>query len=100
MRKIILLCAGGMSTSILMTKMNNYAKQINYECTVKAYAKDRAADVAADADIIMIGPQIGYAMEEIQSNLPDKKIILMNMSDYGFQRADVFIEQVKKELGD
>ena len=37
MRKIRLFCAAGMSTSLLVTKMQNYAKEIGYDCDVVAY---------------------------------------------------------------
>ena len=38
MRKIVLLCAAGMSTSLLVNKMKKAAEEENYECSIAAYA--------------------------------------------------------------
>ena len=38
MKKIVLLCASGMSTSMLVKKMQEAAKAENYECEISAYS--------------------------------------------------------------
>lgn len=43
MKKIVLLCAGGMSTSLMVTKMKDYADSIGFECEINAYAVNTAA---------------------------------------------------------
>lgn len=57
MKKIILLCSNGMSTSMMVAKMKEAAKKIGYDCTIAAYALSAASEVTADADCILIGPQ-------------------------------------------
>ena len=37
MRKIVLLCNAGLSTSMLVDKMRKEAEAIGYECTINAY---------------------------------------------------------------
>ena len=37
MRKIILLCSAGMSTSMLVKKMQEAAKAQNYDCSIAAF---------------------------------------------------------------
>lgn len=62
MRKIILLCAAGMSTSMLVKKMQEAAAAQNYECTIAAFPTSEAQAQASDADVILLGPQeIGRA---------------------------------------
>lgn len=100
MRKIVLLCAGGMSTGLLVKKMEKYAADIDYECSIAAYGKDLAKDVAKDADIVLLGPQVAYAEKEIRNEIPDKIIFQMGMREYGLQQADVFVEKVRELLGD
>ena len=36
MKKIILLCSNGMSTSMMVAKMKEAAKKIGYDCTMAA----------------------------------------------------------------
>lgn len=38
MKNIVLFCAAGMSTSLLVTKMQNAAAEMGYDCTIAAYS--------------------------------------------------------------
>ena len=42
MKKIVLLCASGMSTSMLVKKMQEAAKAENYDCEIAAYSAAEA----------------------------------------------------------
>ena len=70
MRRIVLFCAGGMSTGMLVKKMEKYAAQIGYECQIEAYGKEMAKTKAPGADIVLIGPQIRFAEKEVRANVP------------------------------
>ncbi len=101
MRRIVLFCAGGMSTGMLVKKMEKYAAQIGYECQIEAYGKEMAKTKAPGADIVLIGPQIRFAEKEVRANVPAEiPMFVMEMRDYGAQRADVFIEKCREILGD
>ena len=99
-RKIILLCAGGMSTGMLVKKMEKYASEIGYDCTIAAYGKEMAKKVASDADIVLLGPQIKFAYDEVKKEIPEVPIEIMGMKEYGMQKADVFVEKCREVLGD
>ena len=66
--KILLVCAGGMSTSILMKKMAAYWEEQGEELTIKAVGLSEYQDVYQDYDIIMVGPQVSYRLKEIVEN--------------------------------
>ena len=57
MRKIVLMCAAGMSTSMLVKKMQEAAKAINYECSIAAYPTSEATKEGSDADIVVFDPE-------------------------------------------
>ena len=38
MKNIVLFCAAGMSTSLMVTKMQNAAKEKGFDCTIAAYS--------------------------------------------------------------
>lgn len=63
--KILLVCAGGCSTSILMKKMEAYWKEKNVELIIKAAGMGEYLDVVEEFDIIMVGPQISYRLDDI-----------------------------------
>lgn len=66
--KILLVCAGGMSTGILMKKMETYWKEQGQELTIQAVGLSEYEDVASDYEIILLGPQISYRLDEVKEN--------------------------------
>jgi len=58
--KILLVCAGGMSTSILMQKMSKYWKENDMELDIKAVGLSEYQDVYQEYDVVMVGPQVSY----------------------------------------
>ncbi|MGN1406273.1 MAG: PTS sugar transporter subunit IIB [Erysipelotrichaceae bacterium] len=101
MRKIRLFCAAGMSTSLLVKKMQDYAASINYECDICAYSVSEVADKGADADICLLGPQVRFELNNVKAKLPEGKIVMpIDMMAYGMMDGKAVIESVKKELGD
>lgn len=66
--KILLVCAGGMSTSILMRKMEKYWKDSGEELEIKAVGLAEYQDVYQNYDIVMVGPQVSYRLKEIKEN--------------------------------
>lgn len=99
MRKIVLLCAAGMSTSMLVKKMQAAADAEGYECTVSAYAMSEAAKVGADADIVLLGPQVRFNVSKIQGQVPCP-VEAIDMRAYGTMDGKAVIKRVKEVLGD
>ncbi|ASW43941.1 MAG: PTS sugar transporter subunit IIB [Clostridiales bacterium] len=66
--KILLVCAGGMSTSILMRKMEQYWKEAGEELEIKAVGLGEYQDVYQKYDIVLVGPQVSYRIKEIKEN--------------------------------
>lgn len=59
--KILLMCAAGMSTSLLVSKMEKYAKQINLtDITIKAEPVEDLDKHVDDYDVFLLGPQVKY----------------------------------------
>lgn len=66
--KILLICAGGMSTGLLMKKMEAYWAEQGKELTISAVGMGEYEEVYRDFDIIMVGPQIGYRLAQIKAD--------------------------------
>lgn len=95
---IVLLCAGGMSTSILMKNIEKAALEMNFDCCVNAYGVARARDVVPSADIVLIGPQVRFTLGELVKNFPDKVISVIDMKVYGTMNGSKIIESVIEQL--
>ncbi|MFZ7133356.1 MAG: PTS sugar transporter subunit IIB [Eubacteriales bacterium] len=85
MKYITLVCAAGMSTSLLMSKMIESAKNKNIEVTIKAMPESKFAAYEGETDILLLGPQISYLYENIKKEYEPKgiKVCLVNIKDYG-----------------
>lgn len=66
--RILLVCAGGMSTSILMKKLDKYSEEKGLNMKIKAVGMSDYSDLYKDFDVILVGPQVSYRVKEIQSN--------------------------------
>lgn len=93
--KILLVCAGGMSTSILMKKMENYWKEAGEELDIKAVGLSEYQDVYQNYDIVLMGPQVSYRLKEVKENtgLPCSAI---QSFDYAIANCPNIMKLVKK----
>ena len=97
MTKIVLLCAAGMSTSALVRKMKDAAKGEGYECDISAHAVAEAKNYQS-ADMILLGPQVRYRLKEVQGELPNNKVEVIDMKDYGMMNGKAVLDHVRKVL--
>ncbi|MDY3359708.1 MAG: PTS sugar transporter subunit IIB, partial [Clostridium celatum] len=58
MKNILLVCAAGMSTSLLVNKMKEAAKVKGIEVDIKALPVSECASVVDKIDIVLLGPQV------------------------------------------
>lgn len=99
MRKIVLLCNGGLSTGILVKKMKEEADRTGYECSISASPVSDAEAVGADADIILLGPQVRFQMQTVKKQV-SCPVISIEPVAYGTMNGQKALLQAKKELGD
>ena len=99
MKKIVLLCAAGMSTSILVKKMQAAAKEENYECEIAAYPTSEAKDKAADADVILLGPQVRFQKEKIAAACPGRPVEAIDMKLYGRMDGAGVLAFAREKMG-
>ena len=97
--KILLICANGLSTSILMNKMQKWGKEKNIELEVRAVPMSEYLNVYKNFDCILIGPQISYQYNEIKANAIDVPVEKISPMDYGMSNVEYIMKQVKACLG-
>ena len=100
MRNIVLFCSAGMSTSVMVKKMEEAAKAMNYDCKIAAYSVSEATTYGPDADIVLLGPQIRFNLNKVRGLLPGKIVEVMDMRAYGMLDGKAVINFVKQKLGD
>ncbi|MTI49310.1 PTS sugar transporter subunit IIB [Sporosalibacterium faouarense] len=100
MKKIVLFCSQGMSTSLLVNKMEKVAEKEGYDCKIEAHNLASLSQKAPDADIILLGPQIRFNEKKIKKQYPEKKVMVIDMLMYGRMDGKGVLESAKKLLGD
>ncbi|EAN1157273.1 PTS sugar transporter subunit IIB [Salmonella enterica] len=97
MKNILLVCAAGMSTSMLVKRMCEYAATINAEVNINALAIAEAKN--NEADIVLLGPQVRFQKSEIegiaQGRIP---VAVIDMKDYGAMNGKSVLEFAFKLL--
>jgi len=98
MKNIVLICAAGMSTSLLVEKMQRCAKDDNYDCQINAYSMSESTRVIPDADVVLLGPQVRFNLAKLKVQYPDKKIVTIDMVLYGTMNGRAVLDVAKKEM--
>ncbi len=100
MKKIRLFCSGGMSTSLIVTRMNKEAALLGLEYDIAAYSIQQEQSEGKDADCILLGPQVRHTLEQVQEMLPNVPVGVIEMRTYGFMDAKAILAQARKLMGE
>lgn len=99
-KKIVLFCAGGMSTSLLVNHMKEAAAKAGKDYDIAAYGLGSETAHAPDADCILLGPQVRYALKQLQQEYPGKPIAAIDMRTYGTMDGAATLAQARKLMND
>lgn len=98
--RIMLICAAGMSTSLLVTKMNKAAQDMGDEVEIFALPLSEGEKLINTVDCVLLGPQVRYAKTDVEEILKEcnKNIPLdvIEMKDYGMMDGKSVYEFAKK----
>lgn len=97
--KVLLICNAGMSTSLLMNKMKDYASSADIDLEVEAHPIAEVIDYGSDFDVILLGPQVRFNLKKIQGQFPDKAVETINVQDYGLMNGKNVVLQALKLVG-
>lgn len=96
--KIMLICAGGLSTSMLMKKMEKYAEEKGIPLE-KIYARpaNGCEDESAEYDAVLLGPQVAYQKETIAQRT-GKPVASIAPYDYAIGNVENIFTEINKLL--
>lgn len=91
---ILLICACGMSTSLLVNRMKEVG---NSEDRIEALPVDKLEANIKDFQVVLVGPQIRYKFNDIKKICDANQVAcgLMDMASYGQMNGKVMYEQAK-----
>jgi PTS system cellobiose-specific IIB component len=94
MKRIMLVCSAGMSTSLLVTKMEKAAEAQGIESDIFAVsaseADEKLDDTAKPVDVLLLGPQVRFMKSQFEQKLAGKNVPLavIDMKDYGMMNGE------------
>lgn len=86
MKRIMLVCNAGMSTSMIVTKMEKESEKRGLSTEIFAVPVSEVDNQVAEKeiDVILVGPQIKFMLKEYKDNFsPEIKVDSIEMKDYG-----------------
>ncbi|MEK4700809.1 PTS sugar transporter subunit IIB [Solibacillus sp. FSL R7-0668] len=103
MKNIMLVCVAGMSTSLLVSKMQKVAQENNVDAHIFAVAENEVDKVLAkeDVHVLLLGPQVRYLKATFEDKYKEHKfpIDTIAMVDYGMMNGDNVLNHALKLIG-
>lgn len=90
MRYITLVCAAGMSTSMLMARMQECAKKQGIEAKIIAMSEAKFEEYDEPTEVLLLGPQIAYLEDDMKEKYEPKgiKVAVIDMMAYGTMNGE------------
>lgn len=92
--KIILCCMSGMSTSLLVKKMQAV---IPDSVTIVAIPIEEVLNISRDADIVLLGPQISFKEKDLKEQIAIP-VVSIPMMMYGTMDVEGVLNIVRENL--
>ncbi len=99
MKKILLVCSAGMSTSIVVRKMEAAAEAKGIEAKIWAVGDALAKENVGEADVVMLGPQVKFLLEKMKGIAGDTPVSVIDMRDYGMMNGEAILNKALEIIG-
>lgn len=104
--KIMLVCYGGLSTSLLVNNMRKVIEESekfrNRGIQIDAWGKEEYPLHLDDCDCILLGPQVSMIKEDVQKTVSLKNmsipVLVINKDDYGMMAAVPILAEAFKAI--
>ncbi len=92
---ILLCCSAGMSTSLLVSKMEKVAVASGIDARIWAVSGDAVRANIDEADVLLLGPQVRFLLPEMKKVCAEKGIPVdvIDMRHYGLCNGEAVLQQ-------
>lgn len=96
--KVLLCCAGGLSSSILMRKMKTWADGHGEDLDIIAVGVSEAMEIWQDSyECVLLAPQVSYRLKEMREEIKVPVVEVPSL-DYAIGNAENVMKVVHKAL--
>ncbi len=93
MKNILLICSAGMSTSLMVKKMQDTAAARGEDVKIWAVADAAAKDNIPEADVVLLGPQIRFMLSQMKETAGETPVEVIDMRDYALMNGEAVLNQ-------
>lgn len=101
MKRILMVCSGGMSSAIVVKAIEKEAQKYNIELEVKAVGTGEYEDeVRRGWDIVLVAPQVRHRLPVFEQTANELNIPIAIISPQGYSPlgGPILVEQIKKMI--
>ena len=99
MKKILLVCSAGMSTSLLVTKMREAAAAKGEQVEIDALPVAECSTVIDSVDIVLLGPQVRFQKPTVEKLVNGRiPVEVMDMRLYGTMNGQAILEDALTKI--
>lgn len=98
MKNILLLCASGVTSSLLAQKLNEVVENDLNDYYLISCSVCDVAKYVNDTVIMLLTPQVRFNYDKIQQMYPDKYILKIDNNDYKQLNIDNIFEMIKNQI--
>ncbi|MDK2980377.1 MAG: cellobiose system component [Chloroflexota bacterium] len=97
--RILLVCYAGMSTGILVKKIREEAEVKGIDLEIEALPWTELDGNTDNTDIILLGPQVRFALDECKKMVGDQiPVVVIDSADYGLMNGKAVLEKALRHL--
>lgn len=95
---ILLMCAAGMSTSLVVSKMKKALGPDEQDWVIEAKPAETFKDEFKKYDVVLLGPQIRFKKDKFQkiASQYDIPVETIDTVDYGLAKGDKILDFAKE----
>ncbi|KLV02242.1 cytochrome C biogenesis protein CcmE [Photobacterium aquae] len=95
MKKILLCCSAGMSTSMLVQRMEKAAQARGLECKIEAHPVSSFEQTIQEFDVCLLGPQVRFQLDSLRDSAAQygKKVDAISPMAYGMMKGEDVLDQ-------
>lgn len=100
--RVLMLCAAGMSSSLVCSSIENAAAERDIEITVDSTPSMTYKEMnLPEYDLILVAPQVRGQMPEVQAYVAEYElpVVQIGFQEYGLVKGEAILESILNGLG-
>lgn len=93
--RIMLACCAGMSTSLVVSKMQEAAQAQGKDYTIWAVEQGQIEEELGNFDVLLLGPQVRHIMRKVKKIVGDIPMDVIDARAYGTCNGAAVLEQAE-----